>query len=216
SSEQDRYIAPRACLGAILGACAMLGSYGSAGSSSNYPAGEIEKKYYADGPWAVTVEIGADCCDSKGNSYDYYSPTNLGANGFHPPIITWGTTSMALRRQTISSLAGPSFMYSTETTIVRRISLYGKLGVGSAGQRGVPARAACIDSAMVHDDHGASERSPACIYIAISRSSDSEPAMLRFSVSMTTAAGAACPSVALIDALKAPQWATRLRGEAIR
>jgi hypothetical protein len=37
----------------------------------------------------VTVAIAADCCDSKGNSYDYYYPTNLGANGFHHPIVSW-------------------------------------------------------------------------------------------------------------------------------
>lgn len=69
------------CLCAMLGACA----------TPNYPTGQIEKKYYADGPWTVTVdETGAACCDSKNNHYDLYYPTNLGANGFMHPIITWG------------------------------------------------------------------------------------------------------------------------------
>jgi hypothetical protein len=74
-------IAASVCLCAMLGACA----------TPNYPTGQIEKKYYADGPWAVTVdETGAACCDSKGNHYDLYYPTDLGANGFMHPIITWG------------------------------------------------------------------------------------------------------------------------------
>jgi hypothetical protein len=82
--------AARACLGATLWACAFLSTCGEANSSPNYPTGQLEKKYYADGPWAVKVEIGADCCDSKGNSYDYYYPANLGAGGFLHPIIAWG------------------------------------------------------------------------------------------------------------------------------
>ncbi len=56
----------------------------------NSPTGTIEKKYYANGPWQVTVEIGGACCDSLGNKYDLYYPTNLGANGFMHPILTWG------------------------------------------------------------------------------------------------------------------------------
>jgi hypothetical protein len=78
-------IAARACIAATLGTCAALGACGG----PDYPTGQIEGKYYADGPWTVTVAIGADCCDSKGNPYDYYYPTNLGANGFHHPVITW-------------------------------------------------------------------------------------------------------------------------------
>jgi hypothetical protein len=56
----------------------------------NYPAKPIELKYYANGPWAVTVSIGSNCCDSAGNKFDLYYPTNLtpGLGGF--PILTWG------------------------------------------------------------------------------------------------------------------------------
>lgn len=59
----------------------------------NYPTGTIEKKYYAPGSWAVTVQTGGACCDSLGNKYDLYYPTNLGANGFRHPILTWGNGS---------------------------------------------------------------------------------------------------------------------------
>ena len=62
----------------------------AAACTPNFPTGTIEKKYYATGPWAVTVAAGAGCCDSKANRYDLYYPTNLGANGFLHPIITWG------------------------------------------------------------------------------------------------------------------------------
>ena len=59
----------------------------------NLPTGTIEKKYYAQGPWAVTVKPGLYCCDSQKHSFDFYYPTNLGANGFQHPIITWGNGS---------------------------------------------------------------------------------------------------------------------------
>ena len=72
-------------IGAALGAC-----------SPNFPTGTIEKKYNATGPWAVTVATGAGCCDSKGDHYDLYYPTNLGANGFRHPIITWGNGTNAV------------------------------------------------------------------------------------------------------------------------
>ena len=75
-------IAASVCFCAMLGACA----------TPNYPTGQIEQKYYADGPWAVTVDENDPnaCCDSKSNHYDLYYPTNLGANGFLHPSITWG------------------------------------------------------------------------------------------------------------------------------
>lgn len=62
----------------------------------NSPTGMIEKKYYANGPWPVTVVIGVLCCDSKGNLFDVYYPTNLGASGFSHPIITWGNGTGAV------------------------------------------------------------------------------------------------------------------------
>lgn len=60
--------------------------------SKNQPTGAIEKKYYAPGPWGVTVELnsGKYCCDSQYHQFDLIYPTNLGANGFSHPIITWG------------------------------------------------------------------------------------------------------------------------------
>ena len=60
-------------------------------NSGNRPTGTIEKKYYAPGPWApITVSTGVYCCDSQNHKFDLYYPTNLGANGFLHPIITWG------------------------------------------------------------------------------------------------------------------------------
>lgn len=65
----------------------------------NYPTKPIELKYYAQGSWAVTVARGAACCDSKGNKFDLYYPTNLGANGFMHPILTWGNGSFGSPNQ---------------------------------------------------------------------------------------------------------------------
>ncbi len=59
-------------------------------ATPNYPTGMIELKYYAPGPWPVTVRTRGACCDSAGNNFDLYYPTNLGANGFLHPILTWG------------------------------------------------------------------------------------------------------------------------------
>jgi hypothetical protein len=39
---------------------------------------------------------GGACCDSKQNKFDLYYPTNLGANGFMHPILTWGNGSFAM------------------------------------------------------------------------------------------------------------------------
>ena len=55
----------------------------------NFPTGTIEQKYYAQGPWLVTVSLGGACCDSAGNKFDLYLPTPLGNNGFKHPILTW-------------------------------------------------------------------------------------------------------------------------------
>lgn len=59
----------------------------------NYPTGAIEQQFYANGSWAVTVQTGTLCCDSAGNKFDLYYPTNLGAGGFKHPILTWGNGS---------------------------------------------------------------------------------------------------------------------------
>jgi hypothetical protein len=54
------------------------------------PTGTIERKYFADGPWPVTSQLAAPCCAANGFATDLYYPTNLGANGFKHPVITWG------------------------------------------------------------------------------------------------------------------------------
>jgi hypothetical protein len=74
-----------------------VGALMSCASSNppNYPAGAIEQKYYATGPWSVTVSLGGSCCDSAGNKFDLYYPTQLGQNGFKHPILTWGNGTNA-------------------------------------------------------------------------------------------------------------------------
>ena len=62
----------------------------SAFAGPNLPTKPIEQKYYADGPWTVSTTVSATACDSKGDLCDIYFPTNLGANGFHHPIVVWG------------------------------------------------------------------------------------------------------------------------------
>ena len=61
----------------------------------NYPTRPIELKYYADGSWAVTARLAGACCDSSGNKFDLYYPTNLGARGFKHPILTLGNGTKA-------------------------------------------------------------------------------------------------------------------------
>ena len=78
----------RRCLGAalVIAAC----TFAESCKPPNYPTGAIEQQFYANGTWAVTVQTGTMCCDSLGNKFDLYFPTNLGAGGFKHPIITWG------------------------------------------------------------------------------------------------------------------------------
>jgi hypothetical protein len=56
----------------------------------NYPTGTIEQQFYPNGTWLITIQTGTLCCDSAGNKFDLYYPTNLGAGGFKHPILTWG------------------------------------------------------------------------------------------------------------------------------
>jgi len=78
----------------LITVVAILGLNGLAcANPPNYPAGTIELKYYAAGPWAVSVSLGSACCDSLGHEFDLYYPTHLGANGFHHPLLTWGNGS---------------------------------------------------------------------------------------------------------------------------
>ncbi|MFE3103943.1 poly(ethylene terephthalate) hydrolase family protein [Nocardia tengchongensis] len=50
----------------------------------------VETAYSQPGPWQVTEQRAFTCCDSTGAAYDIWYPTDLGANGFRHPIITWG------------------------------------------------------------------------------------------------------------------------------
>jgi hypothetical protein len=63
-------------------------------TAPNYPTGAIERKYYAPGSWAVSESKGIACCDSSGNKFDLFYPTNLGANGFRHPILPWGNGTL--------------------------------------------------------------------------------------------------------------------------
>lgn len=62
----------------------------------NAPTGAIEQQFYAPGPWAVTAAPNFACCDSSGQAYDLWAPTDLGAGGMRHPIITWGNGTGAL------------------------------------------------------------------------------------------------------------------------
>jgi len=77
----------------LLSAAIALAACQKCSSSSDRPTGAIEKKYYAQGPWAVTDDLGSQkyCCDSQHHYFDVIYPTNLGANGFSHPILTWGS-----------------------------------------------------------------------------------------------------------------------------
>jgi hypothetical protein len=81
-----------ACAGTMLLLTSVLPSC----SSPNYPTKPIELKYYANGPWGVTVSIGSLCCDSAGDKFDVYYPTALGQGGFQHPILTWGNGTNSL------------------------------------------------------------------------------------------------------------------------
>ena len=76
------------CVGAALLIAACVLAQGC--KPPNYPTGTIELQFYANGTWAVSVQTGTMCCDSSGNKFDLYYPTNLGAGGFKHPILTWG------------------------------------------------------------------------------------------------------------------------------
>jgi hypothetical protein len=52
----------------------------------NYPTGSIEQKYYAPGPWAVTVSLGGACCDSAGNKSICITRLNLAQTDSSTPF----------------------------------------------------------------------------------------------------------------------------------
>lgn len=80
-------------------ATAQTSAAGRADQPPNAPTLPIEQKYYAAGPWAVTATKAFGCCDSSGNKFDVWYPTQLGKNGFRHPIITWGNGTDAVPSQ---------------------------------------------------------------------------------------------------------------------
>ena len=62
----------------------------------NQPSGPVGARYYAPGPWAVTHENAFACCDSTGQAFDIWYPTELGKGGATHAIITWGNGSDAV------------------------------------------------------------------------------------------------------------------------
>ena len=88
------------CLTGIAPAC-LLGC-----SLPNQPTGTIEKKYYAPGPSTVIFEAGttapATCCDSKGNPFDIFYPSDFSTRGAPHAIVTWGNGTSFGPRQPLS------------------------------------------------------------------------------------------------------------------
>jgi hypothetical protein len=56
----------------------------------NAPTGEIEKRYYENGPYEVSHHPEFGCCDSAGFSFDVYAPRDLTQVDGLLPIITFG------------------------------------------------------------------------------------------------------------------------------
>jgi hypothetical protein len=71
----------------------MCGSVSKASNPPNYPTGEIELKYYADGRWAPVSQVIGENCGNAKYKCDLYYPRNLGSNGFRHPCLTWGNGS---------------------------------------------------------------------------------------------------------------------------
>jgi len=53
----------------------------------------IEAHYSSAGSWAITT---GSYTDASGNTYDLFYPSQLGANGFKHPILTWGNGSFGM------------------------------------------------------------------------------------------------------------------------
>jgi hypothetical protein len=56
----------------------------------NAPTGEIEKKYYENGPYDIDHYPEYGCCDSAGYAFDVYAPSNMAQVDWPLPIITFG------------------------------------------------------------------------------------------------------------------------------
>ncbi|MBV8136395.1 MAG: hypothetical protein JO121_12315 [Deltaproteobacteria bacterium] len=61
----------------------------------NYPTGQLELGYYKRGPWVDVCKVIGENCGNAKYRCDLYYPTNLGANGFHHPVLTWGNGTLA-------------------------------------------------------------------------------------------------------------------------
>lgn len=56
----------------------------------------LETTYGQPGTWAVST---GSVTDTSGNAFSLYYPTNLGANGFDHPIVSWGNGTNAVPSQ---------------------------------------------------------------------------------------------------------------------
>jgi hypothetical protein len=74
-------------LGLVAVVAALLTGLGTGFATPAGAANALENQYKVTGTWAVTQ---ASISDSAGNPYTVWYPTNLGANGYDHPIITWG------------------------------------------------------------------------------------------------------------------------------
>jgi hypothetical protein len=83
----------------LLVALTLVGILACPHNPPNYPTGTIELHYYAAGPWPVTSSESTNACDSLGNKCVFFYPSNLGANGFLHPILTWGNGSFGTPKQ---------------------------------------------------------------------------------------------------------------------
>jgi hypothetical protein len=74
----------------LLAVCLVARAACASNTHVDDPTGAIERQYFVDGPWAVTTKKRVPCSKGHGFAIDLFYPTNLGANGFKHPIVTWG------------------------------------------------------------------------------------------------------------------------------
>lgn len=82
-------------------------------AATTYP---IEAHYSVAGPWAIST---GSYTDGSGNAYDLFYPTQLGANGFKHPILTWGNGTNAVPGQytgVLDQLASWGFVIIASTS----------------------------------------------------------------------------------------------------
>jgi hypothetical protein len=94
-----------AILAAIVASLGLL-SFSDKASAAN----AIENYYKAQGSWAVST---GTANDGLGHAFHLWYPTNLGAGGYHHPILTWGNGTGATPSQyadTLDHLASWGFV----------------------------------------------------------------------------------------------------------